>query len=122
MDNHDPTLADMDDLLAFLPIFEGENDQFVLEWNPYPQYSDKVIAFNRLAGQACWVDRNYLNSEASKRIDDDDFVASATVDDIKSMLTLYMRSERFGDGNWAVYLEGGRIAAILRRIDGLTKE
>lgn len=112
----------MDDLLAFLPIFENEKVQFVLEWNPYPQYSDEVKAFNRLAGKPFWNDRNYLSSEASKKINDDVFIASATLDDIKTMLTLYLRSERFGDGNWAHFLESGRIVAILQRIKVIRDE
>ena len=116
MSNVEVTTADMEELLAFLPIFEDEQFALVERWNPWPVYSDDVKAFNRLAGQPCWDDRKYLASAASKKMDDDQFIASATLDDIKAMLTLYMRSERFGDGNRTHFLKDGQIVAILQRI------
>ncbi len=111
------TTADMDQLLAFLPIFEDAQFEPVLEWNPWPVYTAEVMAFFRLAGSPCWADYNYLSRPASKKIDDDAFVAAASLDEIKAMLTLCVRSERFGDGSWAHFLESGRVAAILRRLE-----
>ena len=114
--------ADMHELLVFLPIFEDEQFVPVMEWNPWPKYTAEIQTFFQAAGKPCWQDRNYLNSSPSKKIDDDAFIASASLADIKAMLTLYVRSERFGDGNWAHFLESGRIVAILRRLQVISEK
>ena len=116
------TTADMDALLAFLPLFEGAKFEPVLEWNPWPVYTAEVSDFFSLVGSSCWIDYDYLSHAASKKIDDDAFIGAASLDEIKTMLTLCMRSERFGDGSWAHFLESGRIAAILRRIAVIRSE
>ena len=122
MGHQNVTPADMDDLLAFLPIFTDKDAVFVLEWNRYPQYSADVFAFYHLAGRPCWTDYNYLESEAVKHVDDDAFIAGASLDDIKALLTLFVRSERFGDGNWAYWLKSGRVVAVLQRFAVLRAE
>lgn len=122
MGDAEVTTADMEALLAFLPIFEDAQFEPVREWNPWPVYTAEVSAFFRLAGSPCWADYNYLSHAASKQIDDDAFVAAASLDEIKTMLTLCVRSERFGDGNWAHFLNSGRIVAILRRLEVIRGE
>jgi len=122
MSDVEETTADMDELLAFLPIFEDEQFVAVEKWNPWPEYTTEASAFSRLAGKPCWNDYDYLGSEASKKIDDGAFIAAASLADIKAMLSLCVRSERFGDGNWAHFLQSGRIVAILRRIQVIRGE
>jgi hypothetical protein len=122
MNKVEVTTADMDELLAFLPIFEDEQFVPVVEWNRWPKYTAEVNAFFWRAGMPRWQDYSYTNSEASKKIGDDAFIASASLDEIKTMLTLCVRSERFGDGNWAHFLESGRIVAILHRLQAVADE
>ena len=51
-----------------------------------------------------------------------DAVASATADDLGKLLTTYVRSERFGDGNLAAAFDSGMLTAIVRRASVLAGE
>jgi broad-specificity NMP kinase len=55
-------------------------------------------------------------------LSDDDLIATASLDQIKTMLTYCVRGERFVDGHWAHMLESGRIVALLRRLAELREE
>jgi hypothetical protein len=75
-----------------------------------------VIEFYTLAGQTHWSDFEYQPREASAMLGDDEFIAKASLDEIRTILTYCVRGERFGDGHWAHMLESGRVVAILRRL------
>jgi hypothetical protein len=49
-------------------------------------------------------------------------VASATAEDLRKLLTTYIRSERFGDGTLANAFESGMLTAIVRRAAALAAE
>ena len=128
------TTEKMDQLLRFLPQFENPDREYVKEWGggettsdgavtvPYPIYCDDVLAFFTLAGQTHWADYDYKPQEAYRMLSDDDLVSSASLDQIKTMLTYCVRGERFADGHWAHMLESGRIVALLRRLAVLREE
>jgi hypothetical protein len=69
-----------------------------------------------LAGDPFWCDYTYNPTEAGKLLQDDAFIAQATLDEIKTLLTYCVRGERFCDGHWDSMLQSGRIQAILRRL------
>lgn len=46
-------------------------------------------------------------------------VASASADDLRRLLTVYVRSERFGDGTLEAAFESGMLTAIIRRAEAL---
>ena len=52
-------------------------------------------------------------------LEDEAFIASANLDEIKTMLTYCVRAERFSDGAWGALLSSGKIVALLRRLDAL---
>ncbi len=118
----------MDELLHFLPLFDRPGEDFILRWEggveekdgaitmPYPTYHEDVEQFYRLAGQACWSDYDYKPAEAARMVRDDEFIANASIADIKTMLTYCVRGERFCDGHWGEMLRSGRIVAILKRL------
>jgi hypothetical protein len=122
------TAQDIDELTAFLPLFEAEGRQYVRGWGggetkpdgtwvlPYPVYKDDVWRFYWLAGQPKWADFDYVPSEAARMLRDDAFIEEATLAEVKTMLTYCVRGERFGDGHWAAMLESGRVSALLRRL------
>ena len=123
----------MDELLHFLLLFEVPGRDFIKKWSggerteggaittPYPVYAEDVQEFHRLASQPCWSDHGYRAEEARKMLEDDEFIAHATVDNIKTMLTYCVRGERFSDGHWARMLESGRVVAVLKRLEVLRK-
>jgi hypothetical protein len=130
----DPTPADIDELLAFLPRLEAPGRAFTTRWaggealdartttTPYPVYADDVLAFFRAAGRPCWSDYAYDPESARKMLADDHVVARATLGEIRTMLTLCVRGERFCDGFWEALLTEGRVAALLRRLAELRSE
>ncbi len=121
------TLERIDELLAFLSRLPGLARDPIREygikktgeksWTIHPPlYVPEVEAFFRAAAQPWWCDHNYIPEEAGRWVGDDAFIAQASLDQIKTMLTYCVRGERFCDGLWAGVLSGGRIAAILNRL------
>ncbi|MCP5094592.1 MAG: hypothetical protein GY943_03455 [Chloroflexi bacterium] len=117
MPNTPITAAQIDQLLSFLPAFKQPNRSFLLGWQGLaPTYPKDVVAFYKAASANHWMDFNYQPATAGKMVQDDVFIAQATLDEIKTMLTFCVRGERFSDGHWATMLENGRIQAILHRL------
>ncbi len=124
----------MDELLQFLPLFENRDREYVKEWGggemtadgavtvPYPIYCDDVLEFFTLAGQAHWADYEYKPQEAYRMLSDDQVISTASLDQIRTMLTYCVRGERFMDGHWAHMLESRRVVALLRRLAVLREE
>jgi hypothetical protein len=56
---------------------------------------------------------------ADKMIQSDEGIASASLSEIRTMLTFCVRGERFCDGHWGAMIRQGRIAAILNRLEQL---
>ena len=120
MMNSEPNASEhIDELLVFLPLFEQPKGPFVLEYNPYPQYAPEVLAFFKLAGVAFWSEYGYDPITAFAMLEDDDQIRTATLDQVKTILTACVRGERFGDGFWAAMLEQGKIVELLRRLQVL---
>jgi hypothetical protein len=125
------TVDKIDELLQFLPLFDVPGRKFVERWAggektpdgattvPFPEYCDDVLAFFALAGKTCWSDFDYEPGQAHKLLNDDRFISSCSLHDIKTLLTYCVRGERFCDGHWENVLESGRVVAILRRLEVL---
>ena len=126
------TQEKIDELLQFLPAFQVEGRTFI-EWQGgeeraegaihihYPRYPQDVEEFFRLAAQPCWCDYGYKPGEASDMLADDRSIESASLAEIKTMLTYCVRGERFCDGHWGAMLESGKIVKILERLRTLRK-
>ncbi len=122
-DQNNQTVEKIDQLLRFLPAFEEPNRQFIEKWQGfYPIYAADVTEFIRLAGDSYWMDTGYLPQEAGLMLADDAIIQSAGLEQIKTMLTFFVRGERFSDGHWGHLLENGRIQSLLHRLEILRKE
>jgi hypothetical protein len=118
----------IDELLAFLPVFEapgfepfqgtggGEELPDGSMTFAYPLYAEEVSAFYRAAGQACWCDTGYQPRAAHALLQDDARLGACGLDDIRSLLTYCVRGERFCDGHLGHLIRTGRVAALLRRL------
>jgi hypothetical protein len=51
-----------------------------------------------------------------------DAIASASAEGLRKLLTVYLRSERFGDGTLENVFRSGMLTAIVRRADVLARE
>lgn len=121
----DPTAAQVDELLRYLPDVEASEKRFdALLQTPASRpnvsvgfdYPGWLNRFFELTAQPQWADDDYDPASTSLLIQDDAVVSSASMAEIRSMLTLCTRGERFCDGHWAAMIREGRISALLRRL------
>jgi hypothetical protein len=129
-----PTTADFDELLAYLPLFSDEEFQPVRNsrsshntgtasvYNPWPEYTQAVLDFVSAAEKDCWCDPEYPRKEIARAGSDRHAVACATLEDIQSMLTWCVRGERFCDGHWRAVIEDKTIHNILVRLRELSPQ
>ena len=132
MNTRMPTYQEMQALVDFLPRLYAKGFKPVIRWNggdrgqdgvihlPWPEYDPLVEDFYRLVGSECWLDYGYDPEEAAWMIRGEQFVRSASLDQIKTMLTYCVRGERFSDGHWAEMIEKGYIRQLLERIDRIS--
>jgi hypothetical protein len=126
-----PTPDQIRTLLAFLPVFTAEDFQPVQEWVvsepdgegvthfPYPLYHPAVVDFFQLAGQPPWPDYEYVPAEAARLIADPEYIQTAGLEQIKTLLTYCVRGERFCDGHWESLLQSGTLVRLLQRLEQL---
>jgi hypothetical protein len=134
METRLPTYQDMQELAAFLPRLYAEGFESVIQWRggkqgedglyrlPYPEYNPIVEEFYRRIATGGWLDYGYSPEEAARMLSDEEFVKSASLPQVKSMLTFCVRGEHFSDGQWAEMIENGNIRRILERINQLSSE
>lgn len=109
---------DIDALLRFMPTLGTAGPDAVVERDEtslYPTYTKEVKEFCQVAGRSPWRG-HYRHRETGTMFHDDAAIESATLDDIRSMLTFCVRGERFSDDFWGTCIRTGRIGAILRRL------
>ena len=128
-----PTLEEIQKLTAFLPILYAPGFVSIEKWEggkqtdgtltlPYPKYTPQVEEFFMIASQEQWCDFGYIPEIALSMIKEQDFIQSASLLDIKSMLTFCVCGERFSDGHWGEMIENGTIRRILERLITLGAE
>ena len=128
-----PTRREIEALCAFLPKLYAEGFIPIEAWGggeqedgslqmPYPFYDPVVTEFFSAAAAECWMDYGYKPEEASRMLRDEAFVKSASLEQVKSMLTFCVRGERFGDGHWGAMMEQGYIRQLLERLNELKAE
>ena len=127
-----PTLQDIENLTAYLPRLYAEGFSPVVKWEggknkdgsyslPYPKYDPLVEEFFRLGGGP-WIDYAYNPEQAYQMLRDEVRVRSASLPEIKSMLTFCVRGERFSDGHWGEMIEKGHIRRLLERLNEIKSE
>lgn len=121
-----PTPQDIEEMLAFLPVFgsldfhpvkqsyggTASDGTMQLTW---PEYQVEVEGFIQVASRDCWHDRHYPPEAMALMIADPEKIAGATLDRVRSVLTHFVRGERFCDGHIGERIEPGRLAQILER-------
>ncbi|WP_131177673.1 DUF6508 domain-containing protein [Phytopseudomonas dryadis] len=115
--------ADIDELLAFQPRLypDGTPIQAVVACHDdrWPVYAEAVQAFFSAAGKDCWSDFDYDVNRAGEMLKTPERIASASLDELRSMLTWCVRGERFCDGHHALVIENGYVLALLQRLQAL---
>lgn len=128
-----PTLEDIEKLTAYLPRLYVEGFSPVIRWEggeklkdgsltlPYPSYDPLVEEFFN-AVREVWIDYAYNPEQAYQMLKDEQAVRTASLPQIKSMLTFCVRGERFSDGHWAEMIEKGYIRRILERLNEIKSQ
>jgi hypothetical protein len=128
-----PTLQDIEELTAFLPRLYAKGFSPIQSWGggeklkdgsysmPYPTYDPLVEEFFRLVSRR-WLDYKYDPGQAHLMLKSEIRVKTASLTEIKSMLTFCVRGERFSDGHWGEMIEKGYIRRILERLSEIKSE
>jgi hypothetical protein len=128
-----PTLQEIETLTAFLPRLYAKGFSPVLRWYggkqnegaftlPYPDYDPLVKEFFTAAANECWRDYDYNPDQGYQMLQDAPFVKTASLPQIKTMLTFCVRGERFSDGHWEEMIEKGYIRRLLERLNEIKAE
>jgi len=112
------------EILSFVPALSQPGRRFVQKWNepgpgdhlPYPEYFPDVEKFFQTASLPYWFPKNYDPREAFWMLPDRAFIARADLEQLRSMITMCVRSERIVPGSWCTALESGVILRILERL------
>jgi hypothetical protein len=129
----EPSLKEIEALAAYLPRLYAEGFSPVKQWNggkqkdgtftlPYPDYDPLVEEFYRAISGGGWLDTGYDPSQAYQMIQDENLIKTASLPQIRTMLTYCVRGERFSDGHWAEMIEKGYIRRILERLSELAEQ
>jgi len=107
--------------IKWTDVKKNSNGSFQLS---YPIYGEEVYRLMDSFAAGNFACRDYLRRTESLNSDSKEetaaFIATANIDDLLALLTLYIRGERFCDGMIAGAIESGTIGAILLRIRELT--
>lgn len=118
-----PTTSDIDDLIDFLPKLYP-NDPIQLDSNgniiwPYAGYDIVAKSFFELALSECWQDYDFDSVAALEMVRDKNAVAQASLSEIKALLSVSIRGERWADGFRDSLILEGHIRNILIRLSEL---
>lgn len=126
-----PTENEIKELLAFLPQLKDKNFSPIKCWKGgkqadgttqlgYPEYNEITLKFIDAISQPCW-SYPYDPVVAGQMIDNASAISTATMDQIKEMLTFCARGERFCEGHWGEVIENGTIESLLERLSQLAQ-
>lgn len=132
MPERQPTVQDIEALVAFLPRLYGPRAPPIRKLVtgrqtadgtpilPRYEYDETVESFiDTIRGQGCWLDCGYDPEEAERLLMDEAAVARATIPEIRRLLTLVVRGERFCDGWWSSMIQEGHVRRLLERLAGI---
>lgn len=132
-DSQLPTVEAIEALTAFLPLLYAEGFSPVMRWEggrqedgsftmPYPDYHPVVEEFFHTVSGQGWLDTGYDPEQAHRMLQDENLVKTASLSQIRTMLTFCVRGERFSDGHWAEMIAQGHIRWLLERLNEIKAE
>lgn len=128
-----PAHPEFDELIScFDAVFTGEPTDFATGSagqsvdfsNAFagPTYSADVQRLFTVAAREPWRDPDYRSKGVERFIEHPTTISSASLADIKALLTHCVRGERFSDGYWLEVLENGQMKAIYERLKTLRSQ
>lgn len=132
MNTYDPSIKDIDRLIAYLPRLyspgfkpfkDRSNDEIEQPmFRNVRDYDELVKEFFCAAADDCWLDTDYLKNIDAMAPVDDEFFKTASINQLKTILTYCCRQQRFIDGHWAMMIESGIVQKVLERLISIRSE
>jgi len=118
------SVANMDALLRFLPILEAEGfsaGKFTSEPGtlPFYDFNPQVMALVKALYDNNWIDPSFDWvgwHEGNHYLNDEEALVDADAMTLQKLFTLIVRQDRFCEGSLGSVVDGGLVAAILRRV------
>jgi hypothetical protein len=133
METRLPTRQEIEELVAYLPRLYRNGFKPIKRWHggeegkdgviqmPFPEYNKVVREFFHAAARECWRNPNYLSEDPARMLEEEDFIKTADLSQVKTMLTFCVRGERFCDGHWGAMIKSGHIRRLLKRLVEINK-
>ncbi|BBM03780.1 DUF6508 domain-containing protein [Microbulbifer sp. GL-2] len=83
----------------------------------YPVYPDEISEFMRILQLDPWIANDYKPVRTREILDT---IESASIKEVRWVLTAAARSERFGDGSWVKILEEKMLDPVIKRLQVLS--
>jgi hypothetical protein len=115
-----PTTEQIDTILSFLPLFEGENLIFSSN-TAMDQFSEfyKALYENNFVYSFDW---SIIQKDAESYFEQPELLHTADLETIRKLLTFHARKDRFYDGHFQDMIKSGFIKAMLQRVRELKHE
>ena len=130
-----PTIKDIQELVAFLPKLYDDGFEPITDWIggekdkdgvytlPYPEYNKIVHDFiDLIQAQDCWMDYKYISTIEKMDFKENSDIASASMQEIQALITRFLRGERFCDGFWGSMIKEGYVRLLLERLSIIEQE
>ena len=123
MDSKNPTKNDIKELVSFLPIlYNDDKDLYKIKidgkhLDGFYRYNHNLNNFIRLVVKPCWMVSNY-----SDELVKSNNIETASLDDIKRLLTFCAQGEKFSEGVFARMVENKIIKRVLERLSIILKK
>ena len=127
-------IAEIKFLISYLPLLYKEGFHPIKQWcgDPdnddqnciiiVPEYDRLVYDFIEVAGSEFWAIKRYDPKVIIHMLNNEDYIKSADLQNIKNMLAFCVRGERFTPGHWASMITEGYIKQILERLGQIVRE
>lgn len=82
----------------------------------FPAYDPLVDEFVGLVTSKIGLDTGYSPEQCRARLQQPNGIETASLEEMRALLTFFVRGERFSDGHWGAMIERGYIRRILDRL------
>lgn len=125
-----PNAAQVEVITAYLPALEALEGRDTARWQcpaqnaagaitaPFPVNADLVCRFMGELEQSCLMDADYDPRQCERNLTPE-YISAASLDQLRELLTYFVRGERFCDGWWASMVRDGHVQQALRRLNEL---
>ena len=123
MDASEITKKDIEELVSYLPILYNDDvELYKIKTDgkyidDFYHYNKNLNSFIRLVLKPCWFVSSY-----SDELIKNNGIESASLNELKSLLTCCARGEKFRQGHFAIMVERKVIKRILERLKILLKD